>query len=308
MAEIYRTAWRVTGRQQVPVIVLALIVAALAAVPLKFQQLIVNHLAAAGDVGRLLWLCAGLLAAVAASATCKFLLNYRIASIGEQVVALIRKRLYTNAVFDTQSRAPTTVDRGALVTMMSAEAEAVGAFAGSAFASPLVQIGTLISVIGFILVQEPWLGVFVLAVVAPQSLVVSATQRRVNLKVRERVLRLRQASNRLSTCDFAQIDDRVMADFDEIYAIRRRIFWLKRLTKFAMTMISAGGTVGVLLLGGLLVLDGRTDLGTVVASLTGLARIEGPWRELVAFFRSASTVQVTYSMIVCAVRAREAGG
>ena len=45
-------------------------------------------------------------------------------------------------------------------------------------------------------------------------------------------------------------------------------------------------------------MQGRSDVGTVVASLTGLTRIEGPWRELVSFFRSASTVRVKYAMLV----------
>ena len=55
---------------------------------------------------------------------------------------------------------------------------------------------------------------------------------------------------------------------------------------------------GILFLGGSLVLDGSSDVGTVVASVTGLTRIEGPWRELVGFFRNASTVRVKYAMLV----------
>jgi hypothetical protein len=42
--------------------------------------------------------------------------------------------------------------------------------------------------------------------------------------------------------------------------------------------------------------DRESDVGTVMASLTGLARIEGPWLELVGFFRYASTVRVKYAM------------
>jgi hypothetical protein len=49
------------------------------------------------------------------------------------------------------------------------------------------------------------------------------------------------------------------------------------------------------------VLRGRSDVGTVVASLTGLTRIEGPWRDLVSFFRTASTVRVKYGMLVHAL-------
>jgi hypothetical protein len=51
-------------------------------------------------------------------------------------------------VTDVTTGAPGTPKRGTLVTMLAAEAETVGAFAG--IASPLVQLGTLISVIAFI--------------------------------------------------------------------------------------------------------------------------------------------------------------
>jgi hypothetical protein len=52
------------------------------------------------------------------------------------------------------------------------------------------------------------------------------------------------------------------------------------------------------------VLNDRSDVGTVVASLTGLARIEGPWRELVSFFRNASTVRVKYAMLARSIMPR----
>jgi hypothetical protein len=64
--------------------------------------------------------------------------------------------------------------KGTLVTMLAAEAESVGSFAGSAFASPLMALGTLVSVIAFILASQPWLGMLALAVVVPQAAIVVA--------------------------------------------------------------------------------------------------------------------------------------
>jgi hypothetical protein len=40
-------------------------------------------------------------------------------------------------------------------------------------------------------------------------------------------------------------------------------------SKFALSAISLTGTFGILLLGGWLIPNGRSDVGTVVASLTG---------------------------------------
>jgi ABC-type bacteriocin/lantibiotic exporter with double-glycine peptidase domain len=188
--------------------------------------------------------------------------------------------------------------------MLAAEAEVVGSFAGSAISSPLVQLGTLISVIGFIALSQPWLGVLALAVVVPQAVIVLGIQSRINVQVRARVQSLRDVSDRISASDLGRVEDEVVADFHDIFETRRRIFLLKLSSKFALGAISALGKVGILFLGGWLVLHGRSDVGTVVASLTGLTRIEGPWRDLVSFFRTASTVRVKYGMLLPAITQR----
>ena len=63
-------------------------VAALAAAPLKFQQLVINSLVYGGDIHRVAWLCAGLLGVVLLSAALKFALNFRLSVVGERIVLL----------------------------------------------------------------------------------------------------------------------------------------------------------------------------------------------------------------------------
>lgn len=305
MIDLYRAIWRTTGRRQPVLILLSVLIAVLAAAPLRLQQLIINGLVYGGDRYRLVWLCAAFLAVVLLSAGLKFAINFMISVVGERVVLLLRERLYRNAVGDAASGGGESPKRGALVTMLSSEAEAVGAFAGAAIAMPIMQIGTLVSVIGFILASQPWLGLLALAVVIPQAAIVVAIQGRINRRVRQRVQSLRDVSDRISDNDPATVDQQVVADFHDVYAVRRKIFGLKLSAKFALSAISAVGVAGVLLLGGLLVLGGRSDVGTVVASLSGLGRIEGPWRELVSFFRSVSTVRVKYEMLVGYIGRRE---
>ena len=301
MADLYRAVWQATGRQQLLLIALSVLVAALAAVPLKFQQLAVNSLVYGGDVRRLAWLCAGFFGALLLSAALKFALGLRLTVVGERVVLLIRERLYANGVAEAGTGAADPPRRGTLVAMLTAEAEVVGSFAGAAISSPLVQLGTLASVIGFIVASQPWLGGLALAVVVPQAAIIVGVQNRINRRVRQRVQSLRDASDRISASDLARVEDDVLADFRDVFETRRRIFFLKLSSKFALGGISAVGKVGILFLGGWLVLRGRSDVGTVVASLTGLTRIEGPWRDLVSFFRTASTVRVKYAMLVHAL-------
>jgi len=122
MADLYRAVWRVTGRQQLVLILLSLLVAAVAVLPLKLQQLVVNSLVRGGDVQRLAWLCGGFVGVILVSAALKFVLGLRLAIVGESVILLIRGRLYRDRV----AAAPGTADvraRGTLVTMLAAEAE-----------------------------------------------------------------------------------------------------------------------------------------------------------------------------------------
>jgi ABC-type bacteriocin/lantibiotic exporter with double-glycine peptidase domain len=94
---------------------------------------------------------------------------------------------------------------------------------------------------------------------------------------------------------------RLVADFRDVFETECRIFRLKLSSKFTLNAISGAGAVSILFVGGWLVLKGHSDVGTVMASHTGLARIDSPWRELVCFFRNAGTVRVKYAMLVRAI-------
>ena len=51
------------------------------------------------------------------------------------------------------------------------------------------------------------------------------------------------------------------------------------------------------LTGGWLVIDGRTDVGTVVAATAGLARLQGPTTFLIAFYRQVSATRVKFELL-----------
>ena len=49
--------------------------------------------------------------------------------------------------------------------------------------------------------------------------------------------------------------------------------------------------------GGYLVIEGRTQVGTLVVFISGLQRIADPWDQLINFYRSVSNTAVMYQMI-----------
>ncbi len=297
MLRFYKAIWRATWRKQIPLVFLSVIVAALVAVPLKLQQLVVNELVYDKALEELLFLCSVYLAVVLLGSTLKFLRNYKLRILAESVVRRMRTRLYGRHVADTVDGRTDVPKRGTLLSMIASDAEDVGGFAGSAIADPLLMMGTLVSVIGFIIVQQPLLGLVALGIILPQAVIVFALQKHINRGVKKRVQILRAASDRIHGSDLRQIDEGINEDFQRIFETRRRILLFKLSSKFALRVINSTGVVVVLFLGGWLVLEGRTDVGTVVAALAGLSQISGPWIELVAFFRKLSTMQVRFDLI-----------
>lgn len=296
MFQLYATIWRITGPRQIVLILLSVAIAAIAAAPLKFQQEIINMLTdQTGTLEDLVVLGAGMFGVILLSLALKWMLGYRSGLLGEDVIRSIRKRLLTSA--SARGNTPAAVSAGTLSTAISAEAEDLGSFVGGAFSEPVMQIGTLISVVGFVTATQPRLGIIALAMILPQVLIVVFTQKRVNQLVGERIRVLRASTDKLTIEELDNVETAVLADFDRIYGIRQKVFLWKLSTKFLLSAISGAGTVSVLLLGGWLVYDGQSDVGTLVAALTALTRLQGPTNVLIAFFRMLSANRVKFDLL-----------
>lgn len=297
MFALYSAIWRVSGPRQIILILLSISIAALAAVPLNYQKDIINALTSATtDIAGLVKMCGQMFAFILLSLGLKWLLGYRSSLLGEDVIRFIRTRVY-DLNTDPEGHESERIGSGTLTTVISAEAEEVGKFTGSSFSEPVVQIGTLVAVVGFIASTQPGLGAIALAMIIPQVFIVLGTQRQVNRLVEERVRILRGTSDRIDADVAESIKQSVLDDFDRIYTTRRRMFIWKLSTKFVLSAINGAATVAVLLLGGMLVLEGRTDVGTVVAATLGLSRLQGPTAFLIAFYRQVSATRVKFDLL-----------
>jgi ABC-type bacteriocin/lantibiotic exporter with double-glycine peptidase domain len=66
---------------------------------------------------------------------------------------------------------------------------------------------------------------------------------------------------------------------------------------FLMNLLYHLGIIGILAVGGWLVLQGKTEVGTIVAFISGLNRMNDPWGDLVDFFRNLTNTGLKYRMI-----------
>jgi ABC-type multidrug transport system fused ATPase/permease subunit len=294
MLNLYKAIWRHTAKRQLILLILSALVAGLAAVPLDYQKEIINGLTGGIGFSRIVRLVSEMFAVILLSLGLKAVLNYQAGLTGEWAIKALRGKVYQDTSGKDSER-----DRveGTLANMISSESETVGKFVGDAVATPMLEFGTLVSVIGYIFVTQPRLGLVLLCVIIPQIVILTLTQPRINSLVAERVLTLRRSINQATEQDVTEVKQMVLENFDHIYETRRQIFIWKLSTKFALSVINGIGLVAVLTLGGWLVIQDKSTVGTVVAATVGLGRIEQPWRQLTAFYRNLNAISVQFVLM-----------
>ena len=198
MREFYAYVWRSSASRQIVLIILAVMAALLAMAPLELQRHIINTLAGHEKAERLALLCGAYLTAALAISGLKYAVNIKSSGLGESMIRSLRQDIFSSCSppRPDETLAETPKDKaGTVVAMISTEAEAVGKFVGDCISTPIVQTGTLLSVLGYMLYTEPLLGLVVLLIAVPQFLIVPMIQRRINAQVRERVRTLRHAGD-----------------------------------------------------------------------------------------------------------------
>ena len=188
--------------------------------------------------------------------------------------------------------------------MIASEAEAVGKFVGDCISTPIVQAGTLLSVLGYMLYIEPRLGLVVLLIAGPQIIIVPIVQSRINKLVKERARTVRRAGDLIvenmqggGGSSANTLGSKIGEAFETIFGVRLRVFKLKFGLKGLVSGLQSVGVFALLFFGGIMVLQGKTEIGIVVAFISGLDRVLDPWRELIAFVRSTSAAKVQFGLL-----------
>jgi len=306
MRDFYKFVWRASASQQIVLIILAVMAALLAMAPLELQRHIINTLAGHEKAERLFWLCGAYLIAALSIGGLKYTLNIKSAGLGESMILSLRNDIFSSSsLHRSDGRLDETIKdkAGTFVAMIATEAEAVGKFVGDCISTPTVQAGTLLSVLGYMLYTEPLLGLVVLLIAVPQIFAVPMIQRRINTLVRERVRTVRRAGDLVvdnmqgDGASAGSLGSEIRKAFETIYGVRLRVFKLKFGLKVLVSGLQSVGVFALLFVGGIMVLNGKTEIGIVVAFISGLDRVLDPWRELIAFVRSTSSAKVQFDLI-----------
>jgi putative ABC transport system ATP-binding protein len=193
--------------------------------------------------------------------------------------------------------------------MITVECEQLGGFIGDAFALPVFQGGQLLTIILFMFMQDPLLGVAAMALYPVQGYVIPKLQAKVNQLAKQRVRTVRQVADRVqeSAAGIVEIhaNDTVklqLADFanvlGRIYEIRFEIYQRKFFAKFLNNLLGQLTPFFFFSLGGYLVIEGSLSFGALVAILAAYKDLSSPWNELLTFYQINENARITYDQIV----------
>ena len=286
-----------TWRQQVPLCLLTFGVFPLTLAPLELQRRIINEAIGGVDLDLLLWLGGLYLAVVLVQGVLKYLRNVYLERVGQGISRRLRRRIVDGEAFGAE------MAEGTKQSLIAAEAEAVGGFAAESLAFPLLQLGIVLSIAGYMLIVDPLVAAVALAFFAPSIVLLVFLQPRLNRLTAHKTEAQRELGEAVLEDDRAPADteaggatkiDRLI---DQMYGLKIKIALLKYGLKFANNLLGHLGPLSVLVVGGWMVIQGQTALGTIVAFISGYDKMSAPARDLLNFYRRLSMMKVQYGMV-----------
>jgi ABC-type bacteriocin/lantibiotic exporter with double-glycine peptidase domain len=190
---------------------------------------------------------------------------------------------------------------GVGISIIVSEADSTGLFIATSVSEPVLHGGVLISVFAYLIFLQPWMAAVALALFAPQFFFVPVMQNAINRRTASRIKLLRGLSVDIVNETAEGVEERKAGPYrrrvNRVYDLNMQIYRRKFSMNFLMNLLYHLGIVGILFVGGWLVMQGQTEVGTVVAFISGLAKINDPWQDLVAFFRDVTNTRVKFRLI-----------
>jgi putative ABC transport system ATP-binding protein len=256
----------------------------------------------------LLVLCGVFLILVLINGWFKLHINVKKGQVGERMLRRLRYQLYERVLRFPLHHFDRTAT-GEIIAMMTGELEPVGGFVGEAFALPISQGGTLLTILVFMFVQDPILGTAAVAFYPLQGYLIPKMQRVIRRLQRDRVRKVRRLSDRIGETIATRVEIRAndgapyqLADISqrlgEIYDIRFEIYNRKFFVKFLNNLIGNLTPFFFFAIGGYFVITGGLSWGALVAVLAAYKELSSPWKELLDFYQNQQDVAIKYEQVV----------
>jgi putative ABC transport system ATP-binding protein len=317
---IFQFIWRYSKKQQM--IIMAMTAASLPFLylVLDLPKYIINDAIDGKEFPKMLWgfeftqieylflLCAFLLALLIIDAVFSMKINTYKAVSSERLIRRLRYQLYEN-VLRFPPRHFQKVTPAEISSMVTAEVEPMGNFISDSFSMPMVQGGTMLTILFFMVVEDPILAMVAISMVPVQAWLIPKLQVKVNLLGLERVIKARKLagwvgesvlgindihSNDASDYMQANASSKLGRIFNIRYELYQKKFFMKALNVF-MSQLTPLFFYSI---GGVLTIKGDLSLGALVAVLAAYNRFTTPWKELLKYYQTLHDVRIKYEQLV----------
>ena len=295
---------RVSASSQVWIACLAVAIFILNTAPLEMQRRILNAAVVDGDVRRVLMLALIYAVIVLGEGLVKLLMNVYRGWVGEKAVRVLR--LAASALVDSMPKKRDNAGiQGVEISLILPEPEPIGGFVGIVVSELVVQAGTLLSAFAYMFFMQPVLALTCLLIFLPQLVFVPLMQAAINRRVQSRIKVLREASvdvlaTQRGEAEVARVIKQQLR-FANIFSLNLGVVKLRYSMHFLMNLTHNFAKVIVLGVGGWYVIDGQTEVGTVVAFVSGLNNVHDPWAGLVAWYEDMMVTRARYQTFVGAM-------
>jgi ABC-type multidrug transport system fused ATPase/permease subunit len=294
---VFRYVLATSAAHQLCLLALTVIVFLLEVVPLELQRRIVNDLVKHRPYLWVVGLCAVYAAVVLVQGGSKLGLNIYRGWVGERAKRDLRRRVHA-VVEAPVATSPAAEAQGIAISMIVAEVEPIGGFVGESVSEPLLQAGIIASVLSYLVHIDPWMALAAFGLFIPQFGFVPLMQAAVNRRTGARVQVLRQLGVAMIDRSDGADDERRI---EQAFELDMGIFRLKFTMNFLMNICTHLQVVSALLVGGWWVYTRNLEIGGVVAFISGIARLNDPWGDLVNYFRDVNVTQIKYRLLADAV-------
>jgi putative ABC transport system ATP-binding protein len=261
-----------------------------------------------GQLGLLLGLSSYFLFLVLVNGAFKYVINVRKGILGERMLRRMRYDLFSQLMRfrpeDIRAVKPAEV-----ASMIKDEVEPIGGFVGDAFIQPVFLLTQALTALTFIMVQSVWLGSIALVIVLAQAIIVPILRREQLRLGRERQLASRQLAGRIgeivdagptiqghgaTTYVQSDIAGRLGRLFDIRYALYKRKFAVK----FLNNLLAQITPFFFYAIGGFFALQGRLDIGQLVAVIAAYRDLPPPIKELIDWDQQRNDVTIKYEQVI----------
>jgi ABC-type multidrug transport system fused ATPase/permease subunit len=302
---LFGFVWRISARDQIFLSILAVCVFLVDLIPLELQRRITNAAVDKHDFKIVILLCAAYAGCAALLGLLKFWMSVYRGTVAERANRDLR--LDENLTGMTRAGNHSSAEEeGVAISVVVSEVEAVGGFVGASVSEPVLNAGILISVFGYMLVVQPWLALVALMLFVPQVSFIPLLQNAINRRTQRRIKVVRKLSVDIvegAQSGGASRERTFKRRVRRVYDLNMQIYRRKFGMNFLMNLFYHLGIVGILLVGSWQVIKGETEIGTVVAFISGLNRMNDPWGDLVNYFRDLTNAAVKYRLISRVVHA-----